>query len=88
MGNKITVRRGGSVWEAEFPGPVPVREALGRMGVHMDHPCGGRGTCGKCAAEMTGGVSAPSAAELRAGRRLTCQAVALGDCEVVLPPPA
>lgn len=51
----------------------------------VPRPCGGRGVCGKCAVELSGQVSAPNAAERRAGRRLSCQALLMGDALAVLP---
>ena len=45
-------------------------------------PCGGNGTCGKCAVYATGAFS-PEPDE--AGRVLACQAVVTGDGEVYLP---
>ena len=59
--------------------------ALAAMGIASDHPCGGRGVCGKCAVEARGQLSAPVDAELLAGCRLSCQVTLLGDAEVVLP---
>ena len=60
-----------------------LRDVLGSLA--PAHPCGGRGVCGKCAVQLTGAVSEPNAAEQAAGVRLSCQAVLLGDAEVILP---
>lgn len=59
-------------------------EILVRHGCETEHPCGGRGNCGKCAVEASGGLSEPTPAEQKAGRRLSCQIVLLGDAEVWL----
>ncbi|MGI5976631.1 MAG: ASKHA domain-containing protein [Candidatus Limivicinus sp.] len=68
-----------------FTGEQKLSELLSQAGYLVDHPCGGRGVCGKCAVEVTGCVSEPNAAEKKAGKRLSCQAVVLGDAEVFLP---
>ena len=52
--------------------------------MQQPHPCGGRGTCGKCAVRLEGAVSQPNEAEQQAGTRLSCQAVILGDANVIL----
>ena len=58
---------------------------LARAGLALPRPCGGRGVCGKCAVGLRGQVSEPDEAEKRAGKRLSCRAVLLGDAEVTLP---
>ncbi|MDO5115197.1 MAG: ASKHA domain-containing protein [Synergistaceae bacterium] len=61
-----------------------ISDVLARGGVPMDHPCGGRGKCGKClvlvspAAEPTEAERAAiGTEELAAGWRLSCAAPAL-----------
>jgi len=64
----------------------PLREAFIKAGVHVDAPCAGRGTCGKCTVRL---VPAPepgerdkamlSAAQLEEGIRLLCCAGVQGD---------
>lgn len=81
----LIIRQGGKSQRVEFSGTPLLEEVLSQAGIEFDHPCGGRGVCGKCAAEITGQVSAPNAAERRAGHRLTCQARLLGDAAVWLP---
>lgn len=68
-----------------FEGEVLLDELLKRAGFDIAKPCGGRGSCGKCAVQLEGAVSSPNAAEEKAGCRLSCQAVILGDATVVLP---
>lgn len=82
---KLTVMRGAERRELEFAGTPRLEEVLLAGGVLVQRPCGGRGACGKCAVELSGAVSAPNDAERRAGTRLACQAVLLGDAQVVLP---
>ena len=61
-----------------FEPPRPFSELLASEGIHMAHPCGGRGVCGKCAVlyETEGG--APET-------KLGCQLVLTGDARVTLP---
>ena len=59
-------------------------DVLSDHGYAVAKPCGGRGFCGKCAVEVTGAVSQPNDVELKAGVRLACQTVILGDCQVKL----
>ncbi len=68
-------------------------EAAGRAGLIIQTPCGGNGTCGKCAVRVTSGACAPSAAcrdfftetKLRHGWRLACQARITAACIVEIP---
>lgn len=83
--HKLTVIRDGRRTELAFSGAPHLEEVLAAGGFALQRPCGGRGACGKCAVELRGAVSEPNAAELRAGARLACQALLLGDAEVVLP---
>ena len=82
---KLIIRRGESFREVDFIAPMQLRRVLEAHGAVVIHPCGGRGTCGKCAVELKGMVSPPNAAEIAAGMRLSCQAELLGDAEVILP---
>lgn len=65
-----------------FSAPKALLQVLREAGVHADHPCGGKGKCGKCTVALEGEVSAPTEAEKAAGVRLSCQAVLLGDATV------
>ena len=82
---KLTVRRGDATWTIPFESGQRLDEVLIAHDLAVPRPCGGRGVCGKCAAELSGQVSAPNAAERRAGRRLSCQALLMGDALAVLP---
>ena len=82
---KLTVRRGSAIWNLHFDGNPRLTEVLLSNHMPIARPCGGRGICGKCAVELCGQVSAPNAAEEKAGCRLACQAVLLGDAEAILP---
>ena len=80
--SKLTIRQGASVREVIFEGNPILGDLLG---TDAQHPCGGRGACRKCAVEVSGAVSEPNEAEKKAGMRLSCQVVLLGDAEVLLP---
>lgn len=82
---ELIIRQNGMSRTVPFEGTPVLDEVLEKAGIRTPHPCGGRGSCGKCAVELFGAVSEPNAAELRAGARLSCQAVLLGDVAVTLP---
>ncbi len=80
----LNIRRGGLITQAVFDAPQPLSAVLAQAGFMHAHPCGGLGKCGKCAVQLCGRVSAPNTLEQQAGVRLSCQAVLLGDAEVIL----
>ncbi len=67
-----------------------LQEAAAGIESMLEHPCGGRGICGKCRVQAHGLLSDPSEAEYRLlspqeladGIRLSCQATVLGPAEV------
>jgi len=67
-----------------FTPPMRLSELLEREGISHPHPCGGRGTCGKCAVRIEGELSPLTAAELKAGTRLSCQTTLLGDATLTI----
>ena len=81
----LTVRSGSGQITLPFEPGARLADVLKAHGIGVLSPCGGRGVCGKCAVILEGQVSPPSPAERRAGARLACQAVLLGDAEVILP---
>ncbi|MGN0998969.1 MAG: ASKHA domain-containing protein [Faecousia sp.] len=81
---RLTIWQSGTSKTVSFAGAPLLQTVLTRAGYCVDHPCGGRGVCGKCAVKLLGNVSAPNEAEQKAGTRLSCQAVLLGDAEVWL----
>lgn len=83
----LKIWQGSLCREVTFYGKPTVSEVLMQAGIVREHPCGGRGVCGKCAARITGMLSEPNAMEIKVGKRLTCQAVLLGDTSVWLPEP-
>lgn len=82
---KLTVLQGGLRRECAFEGEALLGDVLAENGYEIARPCGGRGSCGKCAVVLEGQVTPPNEAEKRAGAHLACQAVLLGDAEVILP---
>jgi len=82
---ELTIIRGSARFTRFFEPGRALSDILTENGFETARPCGGRGRCGKCAVTLSGAVSAPNAAEQCAGARLACQAVLLGDAEVILP---
>ena len=80
----LTIIQNESRREIPFAGKKLLHDVLKDAKVLLDHPCGGKGTCGKCAVMLDGHVSQPNEAEKKAGSRLSCQAVLLGDATVWL----
>ncbi len=83
--HKLILRQDGESREILFSGTPLLSHVLDEHGYSQPHPCGGRGTCGQCRVLLSGDVSPANGAEVRAGSRLTCQTLLLGDCEAVLP---
>lgn len=81
----LTIRSGPLVRQVAFDPPHTISPLLREADMSTAQPCGGRGSCGKCAVVLTGDVSEPTASEKRFGVRLSCQAVLHGDAEVILP---
>jgi len=80
----LTLIHSGTRRQISFSQPQKLQAVLSRAGILFDHPCGGRGVCGKCAVKLEGCVSQPNEAEMKAGTRLSCQAELLGDATVWL----
>ncbi|MBR5546975.1 MAG: DUF4445 domain-containing protein [Clostridia bacterium] len=81
----LTVHQGFQKTEWTAEAGTPISRILAENGILVPQPCGGRGVCGKCAALMEGGLSAPTPEERKAGTRLICQAVLLGDASITIP---
>ena len=82
---ELTIDRDGARRTVQFEPGARLKDVLIAHGIAVISPCGGRGVCGKCAVTLNGLVSPPNEAEQRAGVRLSCQAILLGDAEVLLP---
>ena len=80
----LTLIHSGTCRQISFSQPQKLQAVLSRASILFDHPCGGRGVCGKCAVKLEGSVSQPNEAERKAGTRLSCQAELLGDATVWL----
>ena len=62
-----------------FEGTPTVAELLREKGIPFSAPCGGNGTCGKCAIAINGSISVPDAREKALKTRLACRTVLTGD---------
>ena len=82
---KAIIWQDGISREAEFTAPARLDDILKQHNLSVSHPCGGRGTCGKCRVTLAGCISEPDQTEQQAGSRLSCRAVLLGDAQVWLP---
>ena len=82
---EVLIYRGAQCIRQEVRGEESLSALLENAGIHMAHPCGGRGVCGKCAVSVTGEVSPPDEAEKKAGTRLACRIRVFGNAEVYLP---
>ena len=80
----LTLIHNGVSRQISFTQPQNLHAVLSRAGILFDHPCGGRGTCGKCAVKVEGAISQPNDAEIQAGTRLSCQLILMGDATVWL----
>ena len=88
---EVTVEPGGRVIRVRRG--TTLAAAAGLAGLEVELPCGGKGRCGRCAAEAEGELSALSAVEksavrrglLKPGRRLMCRAKVLGKATVRVP---
>lgn len=83
--SELIVWQDGTRTVLSFEGTPLLCDVLTAGGFDVQRPCGGRGRCGKCAVKVTGQVSPPNEDERRAGVRLSCQTVLLGNAEAVLP---
>jgi uncharacterized 2Fe-2S/4Fe-4S cluster protein (DUF4445 family) len=70
-----------------------ILEAAARVGLTIQTPCGGRGTCGKCRVQITAGAGEPTGAdasaftadELAEGWRLACANIVCADATIHVP---
>lgn len=81
----LTVHQGFQTTRLQAEAGMPISRILEENGLLIPQPCGGRGVCGKCVAMMEGELSEPTAEERKAGARLICQAVLLGDASITIP---
>ena len=83
----LSIHQGTQTFIVTFQAPMLLASALDDAGIFQAQPCGGRGSCGKCAVSIFGDICAPTAAEEKLGTRLACQTVLWGNAEVTLPAP-
>lgn len=77
----------------QAPEGITILEAARKAGLALDAPCAGRGTCGRCRVQASGGLDPPTPEEtaelgekgLSQGLRLACLARAASDASVELP---
>lgn len=81
---KLTITQGEKSTDILFDGRPVLSSVLQEHGFSIDMPCGGRGVCGKCRVEASGGLSPLTAKESAAGTRLACQTILFGDAQVRL----
>ena len=81
----LSIIQNGLTCRIPFSGIRPLQTVLQEAGLAQNHPCGGKGICGKCAVKVEGSVSEPGEAEKAAGTRLSCQTLLYGDATVCLP---
>ena len=89
-----TVESGRSVVTVPFTPPRLLSDLLSQSGLPFEAPCGGRQICRRCRVFATGELSDPTPTEQasltkadeRAGVRLACMTLALGDVRIRLRP--
>ena len=81
----LIVRHGQYISHIGFSAPARLSDILMHNGFAQEHPCGGRGLCGKCSILIEGNLSSPTPIEKEYGCRLSCQTILYGDAVVTLP---
>lgn len=81
----LTLWQNNTCRKIPFSGTPRLQTLLLQHGILTPHPCGGRGSCGKCAVHAEGSLCPPTEAEIKSGTRLSCQITLLGDAVVWLP---
>lgn len=87
---KCTIIQGSETHTVLFDTPQTLSALLTGQDISFPMPCGGNGTCGKCAVQAVGALSVPDEYERKKiasmpGYRLACRCTAFGDCTVTLP---
>ena len=92
--NTVKVSLGDAVSAVEVEDSISLLEAVSRINeLHIDAPCGGKGTCGKCKIKILNGEqSGPSEKEMEFlsdrekdhGYRLACLVDVVGDMDVLV----
>lgn len=95
MGKRVRVRFEPAGRTVKVQVGSTLLEAARAVGVTVDSPCGGVGTCGSCRVRATGGLEPPTRTEretlggagIAAGKRLACRARITGDVVVTVDEP-
>lgn len=95
MTERVTIRFGPAGRTVKVPVGSTLLEAARAVGLAIDAPCGGTGTCGSCRVVAVGKLAPPTRNErellggagLAAGKRLACRARVAGDATVTLEGP-
>lgn len=80
----LTVSDGKKEYSLFFTGAPTLQQVLEENGMSVPHPCGGRGSCGKCAVRIEGEISAPDEREEAFGCRLSCRTRLYGNAKAWL----
>lgn len=73
--SRLIIRSNTYSKEICFEPPVSLKDLMEENGIYLSHPCGGRGVCGRCRAQLV-----TTGEEI-----LTCQYVLQGDTEIFIP---
>jgi uncharacterized 2Fe-2S/4Fe-4S cluster protein (DUF4445 family) len=92
--SQVTVIFGEDQHSAQIEDGTLFGDLIASMGLPLEQPCAGRGTCGHCKILQEYGSSQPdeiecqhlSSGELAIGTRLACRARVRGDTQIVLSP--
>lgn len=95
MSERVRVRFEPADRTVKVPVGSTLLEAARAVGITIDSPCGGTGTCGSCRVRATGGLEPATRTEretlggagVAAGKRLACRARVTGDVVVTLDEP-
>ncbi|NIV38482.1 MAG: 2Fe-2S iron-sulfur cluster binding domain-containing protein, partial [Anaerolineae bacterium] len=91
---KVTVVYGEERRTTQADSGRVIGDVISEIGLPLEQPCAGRGTCGLCKVLVEKGVAPPdeverehlTAGELALDNRLACRARVAGDVQVVLSP--
>lgn len=92
MSERVTIKFEPTGRTVRVPVGSTLLEAARAVGLTIDSPCGGAGTCGSCRVRATGGLQSPTRTErellggagVAAGKRLACRTRVTGDAVVTL----
>jgi uncharacterized 2Fe-2S/4Fe-4S cluster protein (DUF4445 family) len=90
----LTAIYGEEIHQAEAEAGALLGEVIAHIGLPLEQPCAGQGTCGKCKVLSEGGLARPdeverhhlTPGELTLNNRLACRARLQADAQVVIAP--